>query len=683
MGQEDQNAAHLRLLSRYLAAVLWTTDAGLRITSLQGRSLEQLKVRSEDWVGRELAQVPGVAAALEAHRRALAGEPGSFMFEWNERSFQAYVEPVRDAGGAVVGCAAVAMDITEHRQAERALRDSEALYHDLVETLPQNIFRKDRDGHVTFGNQRYCQVLGKSLAELLGKTDYDLFPRELAEKYRKDDRHVMETGEILDVEEENRPPGQDTMYVRVVKTPVRDSQGNVIGVQGIFWDVTEQKLAKEQLTHRAFYDQLTNLPNRTLFLDRLRQALRRSTRGTQHSFAVLFLDLDHFKSINDSLGHLIGDQLLVEVARRLESGVRPGDTVARLGGDEFTILLEEARDPDAAAHVCERLQAELRKPFTLAGHEIVSTASIGIAFSSPDYDNPEDLLRDADIAMYHAKERGRAGHVLFKKEMHAEAVAVLRLEAELRKAVERREFRVYYQPIIALLTGRPVGFETFVRWQHPERGRLMPQDFLPMADETGLMNAIGSWILRDVCDRLRLWKQQNPAAAGMTVSINVTNKQFWYPDLPGEVARVLKETGVEGARLAFEVSETALTGNTEASAAAVSKLRALGVRTYLDGVFGTAYSSLSQVQHLAIDRLKIDRSFIGKLPEGGVHAEIVETIIRLAHQLGIQIVATGVETAAQRDRLRELHCEFAQGHFFAQPMEGETAARWMELALSS
>jgi diguanylate cyclase (GGDEF)-like protein/PAS domain S-box-containing protein len=454
---------------------------------------------------------------------------------------------------------------------------------------------------------------------------------------------------------------------------VRDEGGKAIRLAGSATDITQRRLAEEQLAHRAFYDPLTNLPNRGLFLDRLRHAVRREKRNPNYLFAVLFLDVDRFKRINDSLGHTVGDRMLVLVARRLELSLRPGDTVARLGGDEFTILLDDIHTVSDATHVADRIQDELAKPFQLTGHEVVTSASIGIALSAAGYDKPEDIVRDADTAMYRAKALGKARHALFDTGMHEQEVRLLKLEADLRRAIERDELLVHYQPIIALVSGRIVAVEALVRWKHPERGLVSPGEFIPLAEETGLIIPIGEFVMREACLQLRAWQLSMPGETDLAVSVNLSTRQFVLPDLVSRVEAVLSESDLDPRLLLLEITESVLMEKPEAVRNMLAQLRRIGVRISIDD-FGTGYSSLAYLQRFPIDNLKIDRSFVSPLGEHGENSEIARTIVNIGHNLGMTVIAEGVETATQLAQVRELECEGAQGHLFSHPIDSEMTA---------
>ncbi|MGI8538627.1 MAG: putative bifunctional diguanylate cyclase/phosphodiesterase [Rubrobacteraceae bacterium] len=438
--------------------------------------------------------------------------------------------------------------------------------------------------------------------------------------------------------------------------------------------LAEAREAKERLLHEATHDPLTNLPNRMFFMEKLANAMELSPRDSSRSYALLFLDLDRFKNVNDSLGHGIGDLLLVGIARRIGNCMRPTDTVARLSGDEFVVLLEDMEGSDDAASIAERIQSELQTPFKIHGHEIFTTASIGVVVNPTGYEEPEELLRDADTAMYRAKDGGKARHVVFDRAMRTRAVSLLRLETDLRRAVELDEFVVYHQPIVHLASGRVHGFEALVRWDHPERGLVPPGVFIPLAEETGLIVPIGLSVLRSACRQTALWRERYPDHRPLGASVNLSAAQLIRPDFPDKVAETLEETGLAGRDLTLEITESAIMRDEEVAAEALSRLKALGVRLHVDD-FGTGYSSLGRLHEYPVDALKVDRSFVRRMSEeaSGENAEIVETIITLARQLGMDVVSEGIETTDQLDRLREAGCDYGQGYLFSRPVPGEAA----------
>ncbi|MEA2630608.1 MAG: hypothetical protein QOE66_827 [Chloroflexota bacterium] len=437
-------------------------------------------------------------------------------------------------------------------------------------------------------------------------------------------------------------------------------------------DITQRKMAEEQLLHDAFHDSLTDLPNRALFMDRLRRAIHRTKRQANYRFAVLFLDLDGFKVVNDSLGHATGDQLLIAIGRRLELGMRRGDTLTRLGGDEFAILADDIRDLGDAILLAERVRLDLKAPFNLGGHEVFATASVGIAVGTKDRDRPEDLLRDADTAMYRAKAQGKERFVVFDQAMHTSVVERLRLETDLRRAIDRGEFAVHYQPIVALRTGRIDGFEALVRWEHPERGMIAPSVFIPVAEETGLILPLGLWVLRAACRQLRTWQEGAPGLSSLMISVNLSSKQLMQPDLVEQVDQVLRETGLAPEHLKLEITESVIMEHPPSANEVLGRLKGRGIQLSLDD-FGTGYSSLSYLHRFPIDTLKVDRSFVNRIDAEDGDPVIVQTIVTLAHNLGMQVIAEGVETEEQVNRLKAMGCQYGQGYFFSRPVDGDSA----------
>jgi predicted signal transduction protein with EAL and GGDEF domain len=477
-------------------------------------------------------------------------------------------------------------------------------------------------------------------------------------------------------------------FLESTASAIRSAGGETDGLVIVNRDITERKRAEEKLAHQSFHDGQTDLPNRALFLDRLHRAITVSRRHSDFRFAVLFIDIDEFKVFNDSLGHAAGDALLMQIAQRLLGSLRgadtisrpqPGDstepvvgesTLARPGGDEFTVLIEELHDPSDAIRVAERIQQRLAMPFDLNGQEIVLTVSIGIAFSSNAGAEAQDVLRDAEIAMYRAKSAGKARCEVFDHAVHAGAIKRLQLETDLRKALELNQFRVYYQPIVSLRNAQIVGFETLSRWQRPE-GLVMPEDFIAVADETGIILPINRQLLYEACRQLRFWQALFPSDPPLTINVNITPKEFAQPDLASQIGKTLQETGLDPCCLNLEITETIAMADAERSAVVMSELKALGVRLDIDD-FGTGYSSLSRLQRFPVDTLKIDRSFISRMDTDVETREIVRIIVMLAHGLRLKVVAEGVETQAQANLLKDIGCELAQGYLYSRPAPAET-----------
>ncbi len=539
-------------------------------------------------------------------------------------------------------------EVTQRVRVLDALRASEERYRVLFENNPQPMWVEDADtGDFLAVNDAAVHHYGWPRDEFLKmrSADLRLDPGAAADVRSGPavERHRTASGEAHDLE----LSAHEVMF---------EGRRAVLIAAA---DVTARRKAQARLLRAAFYDPLTGLPNRALLKDRLDVAFARAKGREAARFAVLFLDLDRFKLVNDSLGHRAGDELLVQIAHRIESCRRAGDTVARLGGDEFTLLVEGIVDDEEAIAVAERVHRALAPPFLVEGHEVFAAASIGIALGGPATERPEHLLRDADTAMYRAKVRG-CRHAVFDSSMHERAMAALRVENELRRALERGEFRIHYQPIVELATRRAVGVEALVRWEHRERGLIAPGEFIALAEETGLIVPLGRWVLAEACKVLT--KLPTP----LPLSVNLSGRQLLQPEFAGELGDLLSRSMCDPSRLRIELTESMLIGNGAAAMAALGNLRALGVRLCIDD-FGTGYSSLSYLHELPIDALKIDRSFVLAMGEDERKMKIIQSILLLGKGLGIEVVAEGVETQAQADALRKMGCELAQGYLFARP----------------
>jgi len=527
-------------------------------------------------------------------------------------------------------------------------------------------------GHWLQANRALCQMLGYTEAELLHKnfqelTHPDDLPDDLVHIYQ-----VLE-GQTKVVQREKRYLKRNGQEIWVLQSAslVSDAEGEPQHLILQIQDITDRREAEAKFQHAALHDGLTGLPNRMLLADRLRLAIARMNRTGIHQFAVLFLDVDRFKIVNDSLGHGVGDQLLVETSRRLERCVRKMDTVARLGGDEFAVLLDGVTGPHEAIQTAERILDSVSRPCTLGDHEVVGSASIGIAFSQTGYQTPEDMLRDADTAMYRAKSNGKARYEVFDVKMHAHAVEALTLERELRHAIDQGEIQLYYQAIISLADNRLAGFEALARWNHPTRGFISPASFIPIAEETGMIVTLGLYVLRTACQQLRQWQLLDPT---LGISVNVSGRQFADAAFVDRARRILEDTGVAASSLRLEVTESVIMDKAEIAADALKALKSLGVQLSIDD-FGTGYSSLSYLHKFPFDILKIDQSFVSRMCLDQDSKAIAETILILARKLNKRAVAEGIEDEQQLAELKALGCDYGQGYYFSRPVPAAEAEK--------
>jgi diguanylate cyclase (GGDEF)-like protein/PAS domain S-box-containing protein len=562
-----------------------------------------------------------------------------------------------------------------HKQAREALKESEERYALAARGSNDGLWDWNLPANVVHFSPRWKAMLGYEEGEIGDKPE-EWFDRiHDADRERvKEEIAAHQKGLTPHFESEHRMLHREGGFRWMLSrgVAVHDASGNVVRMAGSQTDITEGKVS----------DPLTGLPNRLLFIDRVGRLVKQNKRRKDQLFAVLFMDLDGFKMVNDSMGHLIGDQLLVGVANRLEKCLRSTDTVARfgetftvarLGGDEFTVLLDHIRDPKDAKIAAERMMKALALPFILGGKEVFTSVSIGIALSNSSYEEPEEILRDADTAMYRAKSLGKARYEVFDADMRARVMARLQLETDLRHALEREEFRNFYQPIVKLVSGEIVGFEALLRWQHPTRGLLGPEEFIPVAEETGLIRELGWWNLREACRQISEWRAAADAHSHLTISVNLSAKQFLQPNLVADIKKLLRELALTPEALKLEITESTVMADPSAAVEMLQQIKSLGIRLAIDD-FGTGYSSLSYLHRFPLDTLKIDRSFISGMGEDGEGMEIARTILPMANNLRLDVVAEGVETLQQVAMLKKLQCKYAQGFYFSRPLSADGIA---------
>lgn len=569
----------------------------------------------------------------------------------------------------------------EMQEVYEQLQESETRYALAAKGANDGLWDWDLVTDDVYYSPRWMEILGieaddntphckNSWLERIHPDDKTAVSDDLTAHLKGDARNFQNEHRIMHTDGEYR-------WVLVRGMAVRASDHRAFRIAGSMSDITERKSAEEKLAHDAVHDALTGLPNRKKLMERMARSIKRIKFNSNYGFAVLFIDLDRFKTINDSLGHQAGDELLLIITEKLSELVRPSDMVARLGGDEFVVVLENVRSKARVGQIAERILACLQKPNEIAGHQIYSSASIGVVLASPVYDKPDDLVRDADIAMYRAKVKGKARFEIYDSKMHSGAVSLLQMEMDLRRAIDRDEFTLNYQPIVSLNSEKIVGFEALIRWNHPTRGNIPPNDFIPVAEETGLILPIGNWVLREACSQMQQWREKYALANSLVVNVNLSARQLEQKDMVKQIAQILKETKLDPACLKLEITESVIMKNAEETITKVRQLREMGVLLSIDD-FGTGYSSLSYLHRFPIDTLKVDRSFVNLIGAEGEHSEIIQTIITLAYNLGMDVVAEGVETAEQLDFLRQVNCNYGQGYFYSRPVTNLLAAEMIE-----
>ena len=564
----------------------------------------------------------------------------------------------------------------------------EELFQIVTENAADMIALVDVKGHRLYNSPAYKRILGYTAAELGETSSFEQIHPDDRFKVLEAAREARATGVGRKMDYRIRHKDGSWRVLESIASTVRDEKGEVAKIVIVNRDITERKQAEEQLEHNSFHDALTGLPNRRLFLDRLRNLFARAQRSPDRQYAVVFVDLDGFKTFNDSISPAVGDRVIKEIGQRLAACLRNQDTISRpqetvplkntvlsrLGGDEFTILLEAVSDPSDAMRAGQRILAAIAEPFLIEGNELRTSASVGIALSSAAHELADDLLHDAEVAMRRAKAMGGSRCEVFDEAMHTRAVNRLKLEAELREAIGKRQFRVYYQPIVQLETRQVMGFEALLRWQHPEQGLISPYKFIAAAEDTGLLVTTGQWLIREACKQLRSWTNQIPGTDAISVGVNISAKQLADARFVTDLETTLRETGIDPPRLHVEVTESVAAADPKLTAAVLSQLKQLRVRVILDD-FGSGSASLSGLRHFPVEALKIDRSLITEMLLDRGACDTVEVIILLAHKLKLKVIAEGIESAKQFELLRGLGCELGQGHFFSQAVEAKAAEK--------
>jgi len=575
-------------------------------------------------------------------------------------------------------------------QIHRDSRTHEELFKIVTENAADMIALVDVKGRRLYNSPAYKRILGYSAAELGETSSFEQIHPDDRFKVLEAAREARETGVGKRLEYRIKHKDGSWRVLESLASTIRDEKGEVAKLVIVNRDITERKRAEQQLEHNLFHDPLTGLPNRRLFLDRLQRSFLRSRRDVGRPYTLLLANIDHFKVCNETMGTVAGDHVLLEIGRRLAAQLRQDDTLARresasvsaevvlfrLGADEFTILLDAIGDPSDAMRMAASIQTAIAEPFFVEGREMRVSASVGIALSTPIHERPEDVLKDADVAMRRAKALGGSRCEVFDEAMHTRAVGRLRLEADLRAALTERQFRVFYEPVVQLDTRRIVSFEALLRWNHPAQGLISPYRFIEAAEDTGILVSIGHWLIQQACGQLRDWEANHPSEQPMNITVNVSARQFADARLVNDIQDALQQTGIDPSRLQLEMTESVAAADPKLTVTVLSHLKHMGIGVILDD-FGTGTTSLRGLRQFPVDALKIDRSLIREMQSDNAACDTVELIVALAHKMNLKAIAEGIETVRQLERLLELGCEYGQGYYFSQPMEAKAAQRFM------
>ncbi len=575
----------------------------------------------------------------------------------------------------------------KRKQVDEALRESEERYMLAIQGANDGIWDWNLQTNEMYYSPRWVEILQYFPEEINNEPNEwfsRIHPEDIKDTQLSLHQHLEGLTDHFECEHRLRKRDGSYIWGLTRGMAVRNQNEKAYRLAGSLTDISAQKETEEKLFFDAFHDNLTGLPNRALFLDRLETAMERSKRYQKGNFAVLFFDLDRFKLINDSLGHIYGDQLLIRVADELKTCLRAYDSAARLSGDEFAVLLEDIQNISDAIYISERIQQSLQNPVQINGHKVVISASIGIALSDPRYIIPENILRDADIAMYHAKLHGKACYAVFDPSMHKRSIMRMELESELRNVLAcedscQENLYIVFQPIIALQNDQILGFEALIRWSHPERGIIYPNEFIPLAEETGLIHQLGLWVLKESCKQVRVWQERffnRHHDQPLSVSVNISGKQFSQPNLVDQIEEIIHDCKISPASLNLEITERLLLENNDSIMNSLERLRGLGINLQIDD-FGRGYSSFSYLQNMPIDTLKIDSLFIQRIGQNPNNTEIIRSIVGLAKSLGLSVIAEGVETDSQLQALKNLNCQFVQGHFISEAVRGDEAQNFI------